>query len=121
VEGQIGWFRRNHLVPVPEIACLAELNAMVERWDAEDEERRIGSRPQPVSEYFAVERRLLQPLPDEPFESGRLFSLRVDRFSQVSVRTNRYYVPVRLIGRTVAGHAALRAGGLRRAGGGRPA
>jgi hypothetical protein len=30
-----------------------------------------------------------------------LFSLRVDRFSQVSVRTNRYSVPVRLIGRMV--------------------
>lgn len=101
VEGQIGWFRRNHMVPVPEVASLAELNAMIEQWDEEDERRRIGSRPRPVSEYFAVERPLLQPLPDEPFETGRLFSLRVDRFSQVSVRTNRYSVPVRLIGRTV--------------------
>ncbi|WDV52616.1 hypothetical protein PV963_20660 [Streptomyces coeruleorubidus] len=54
-----------------------------------------------MSEYFAVERPLLQPLPDEPFETGRLFSLRVDRFSQISVRTNRYSVPVRLIGRTL--------------------
>lgn len=32
---------------------------------------------------------------------GRLFTLRVDRYAQVSVRTNRYSVPVRLIGRTV--------------------
>ncbi|MEU6192313.1 IS21 family transposase [Streptomyces sp. NPDC047061] len=101
VEGQIGWFRRNHMVPVPEVASLAELNAMIEQWDEEDERRRIGSRPRPVNEYFAVERRLLQPLPDEPFETGRLFSLRVDRFSQISVRTNRYSVPVRFIGRTV--------------------
>ncbi|MDG9710590.1 MFS transporter [Streptomyces sp. DH10] len=108
VEGQIGWFRRNHMVPVPEVVSLAELNAMIERWDEEDERRRIGSRPRPVSEYFAVERPLLQPLPDEPFETGRLFSLRVDRFSQISVRTNRYSVPVRLIGRTVRAmlHAA---------------
>jgi hypothetical protein len=89
------------MVPVPEVASLAELNAMIEQWDEEDERRRIGSRPRPVSEYFAVERPLLQPLPDEPFETGRLFSLRVDRFSQISVRTNRYSVPVRLIGRTV--------------------
>ncbi|GAA2425445.1 hypothetical protein GCM10010421_10220 [Streptomyces glaucus] len=35
------------------------------------------------------------------FETGRLFTLRVDRYSQISVRTNRYSVPVRLIGRTV--------------------
>ena len=31
VEGQIGWFRRNHMVPVPEVASLAELNAMIEQ------------------------------------------------------------------------------------------
>jgi transposase len=101
VEGQIGWFRRNHLVPVPEVDSLAELNAMVERWDAEDDDRRIRSRPRKIGEYFAVERPLLQPLPEEPFETGRLFSLRVDRYAQVSVRTNRYSVPVGLIGRTV--------------------
>ncbi|WP_434028173.1 Mu transposase domain-containing protein [Streptomyces graminofaciens] len=74
---------------------------MIEQWDEEDEQRRIGSRPRPVSEYYAVERPLLQPLPDDPFDTGRLFGLRVDRFSQISVRTNRRSVPVRLIGRTV--------------------
>lgn len=30
VEGQIGWFRRNHLVPIPEVDSLDELNAMVD-------------------------------------------------------------------------------------------
>ncbi|MFF7646731.1 hypothetical protein [Streptomyces canus] len=67
VEGQIGWFRRNHLVPVPEVGSLAGLNAMVERWDAVDDDRRIRSRPRTIGEYFAVERPLLQPLPKEPF------------------------------------------------------
>ncbi|MGX1480916.1 UNVERIFIED_CONTAM: hypothetical protein RKD50_009724 [Streptomyces canus] len=74
MEGEIGWFRRNLLVPVPEVASLAELNVMIEQWDAADERRRIGSRPRPVSEYFTVERPLLHPLPGEPFETGRLFS-----------------------------------------------
>lgn len=101
VEGQIGWFRRNHLVPVPEIATLAELNAMIDRWDQEDETRRIRSRPRTIGEYFAAEQPLLAPLPQEPVETGRLFTLRVDRYSQISVRTNRYSVPVRLIGRNV--------------------
>lgn len=64
---------------------------MIEQWDVEDEQRRIGIRRRPVSEYFTVEQPLRQ----------RLFSLRMDRFSQISVRTNRYSVPVRLIGRTV--------------------
>ncbi|MFJ9523658.1 IS21 family transposase [Kitasatospora sp. NPDC101801] len=101
VEGQIGWFRRNHLVPVPEVATLAELNAMIDRWDEEDEARRIRSRPRTIGEYFAAERSLLAPLPEESFETGRLFTPRVDRYSQIGVRNNRYSVPVRLIGRTV--------------------
>ena len=101
VEGQIGWFRRNHLVPVPDVDSLAELNAQVEAWDAADDARRIGARPRTVGEMFALEAPVLRPLPDEPFETGRWFTPRVDRFSQISIRTNRYSVPVRLIGRRV--------------------
>ncbi|MEU5342949.1 IS21 family transposase [Streptomyces sp. NPDC020766] len=101
VEGQIGYFRRNHFVPVPEVGSLAELNAMVDRWDEEDDARRIRSRPRTIGEYFAAEQPLLKPLPAEPFETGRLFALRVDRYGQISVRTNHYSVPVRLIGRRV--------------------
>lgn len=101
VEGQIGWFRRNHLVPVPQVGSLAELNALVEAWDAADDARRIGARPRTVGEMFALEAPLLAPLPAEPFETGRWFTPRVDRFSQVTVRTNRYSVPVRLIGHRV--------------------
>lgn len=101
VEGQIGWFRRNHLVPVPEVESLAELNAMIDRWDQEDDARRIRSRPRTIGEYFAAEQPLLAPLPEEPFETGRLSTPRVDRYSQICVRMNRYSVPVRLIGRTV--------------------
>ncbi|WP_443069734.1 Mu transposase domain-containing protein [Streptomyces sp. SAT1] len=58
--------------------------------------RRIGSRPRTVDEYFAVEQPLLTPLPQEPFETGRLFTPRVDRYSEIAVRTNRYSVPTRL-------------------------
>ncbi|MET8170169.1 hypothetical protein ABZT34_39050 [Streptomyces sp. NPDC005329] len=81
VEGQIGWFRRNHLVPVPEVATLAELNTMIDRWDQEDDARLIRSRPRTIGEYFTAEQPLLAPLPQEPFETGRLFTLRVDRYS----------------------------------------
>ncbi len=36
VEGQIGYFRRNHFTPVPEVESLAELNELVEQWDRHD-------------------------------------------------------------------------------------
>ena len=101
VEGQIGWFRRNHLVPVPDVPSIGVLNTMIDQWDADDEVRRIGSRARTVGEFLAIERPLLKPLPEEAFETGRWFTPRVDRFSQVTVRTNRYSVPARLIGRRV--------------------
>ena len=101
VEGEVGRFRRNHLVPLPAVATLAELNAMIDQWDAADDHRRIGDRARTVGEYFAIEQPLLAPLPDEVFETGRLFAPRVDRYGQITVRMNRYSVPVRLVGRQV--------------------
>jgi hypothetical protein len=101
VEGQVGYFRRNHFVPVPQVESLAELNEMVEGWDVADEARRIRMRPRTIGEHFAVERPLLAPLPAVPFETGRWFTPRVDRFGQVTVRMNRYSVPVRLISQSV--------------------
>ncbi len=83
VEGQIGWFRRNHLVPVPDVLSVEALNAMIDVWDAADEGRRIGSRAPTVGEFFAIEKPLLKPLPGEPFETGRWFTPRVDRFAHL--------------------------------------
>lgn len=101
VEGQIGYFRRNHLVPVPEVDTLAELNELVDQWDLQDETRRIRSRPRTVGVHFTVEQPRLKPLPVERFETGRWFTPRVDRYAQVTVRANRYSVPVHLIGKSV--------------------
>lgn len=101
VEGDIGFFRRNHLVPVPEVGSLAELNAQVDAWDLADEARRIGSRAHTVGEAFAIEQPLLRPVPAEAFETGLMMAVRVDRYSQICVRTNRYSVPARFIGRKV--------------------
>lgn len=101
VEGQVGWFRRNHLVPVPHVESIAELNALIDACDDADDARRIGSRPRTIGEMFAAEKPLLRALPADEFETGRWFSLRVDRYAQISVRTNKYSVPVRFIDRPV--------------------
>ncbi|MFC9978152.1 IS21 family transposase [Spirillospora sp. NPDC127200] len=101
VEGEVGRFRRNHLVPVPQVDSLAELNAMIAEWETEDDQRRIGSRVRTVAEDFAIEQPMLQPLSDQEFETGRVFHPRVNRRSQVCVRMNYYSVPTRLIGRQV--------------------
>ncbi|WP_020578920.1 IS21 family transposase [Actinopolymorpha alba] len=99
VEGDIGWFRRNHLVPIPEADSIDELNAMVDAWDLADEQRRIATRAHTIGEHFATEQPLLAPLPVEAFETGRWFTPRVDRFAQVTVRMNKYSVPAHYVGR----------------------
>ena len=101
VEHEGGWFRRNHLVPVPEVGTLAELNEQIAQWELQDLDRRIGSRLRTIGEFFAIEAPLLAPLPAEDFETGTLLTPRVDRFAQIRVRTVTYSVPVRLIGRQV--------------------
>ncbi len=101
VEGDVGWFRRNHLVPVPRVDSIAELNALIDGYDDADDDRRIGARIHTVGEAFAQERTLLKPVPVEPFETGLWLTPRVDRCAQVTVRSNRYSVPARLIGRQV--------------------
>lgn len=101
VEGDIGRFRRNRLVPLPEVDSIEELNALVDHWDREDDARRIAQRARTVGEHFDTERPLLAPLPEDEFETGRWSTPRVDRFAQIMVRQNRYSVPSRFIGRQV--------------------
>ena len=88
-------------VNTPEADSLAELNARIAVAEETEDSRRIGSRIRTIGQDFAAEVPLLAPLPDEPFETGLLLTPRVDRYSQVTVRMNRYSVPVRLIGRQV--------------------
>src|SRR3954454_20326426 len=69
VEGEVGRFRRNHLVPVPAVASLGELNALLLAGCEADLRRRIVGRSETVGEAWAVERPLLRALPAEPFDA----------------------------------------------------
>jgi transposase len=48
VEGEGGYFRRNHMVPVPNVTSWEELDASLLRSSKEDEQRIIGERMQTV-------------------------------------------------------------------------
>lgn len=101
VEGEGGRFRRNHLVPVPKVASLAELNAQLVAIDEADDQRRISGRLTTIGEDFALEAPLLRALPAEVFEPGLLLTPRVDRHARITVRNCHYSVPARFIGRKV--------------------
>lgn len=99
VEGEIGRFRRRHLVPVPHVETMAELNELLAAASARDSRRHIDRRRQSVAEHFAAEAGFLRPLPAEPFDAGLWLNPRVDAKSRVCVRQSYYSVPVRYVGR----------------------
>jgi Mu transposase-like protein len=111
VEGDLGRFRRRWLVPVPKVASLAELNAMLAEADAAEDGRRVAYRAATVGEDFAAEQRLLRPLPGERFDTAGVLWPRVDRYARISVGKCRYSVPARLIDSRV--RVALSANELR--------
>lgn len=101
VEGEVGRFRRRHLVPVPRVASMAELNELLAAGVARDDRRFIAQRRITVAEHFALEADALRPLPAEPFDFTVLAAHRVDRKSRVSVRGCLYSVPAAQVGRRV--------------------
>jgi transposase len=99
VEGEIGRFRRRHLVPVPHVASMAELNESLAAASVRDARRHIDRRAQSVAEHFALETQFLRPLPAESFDTALGLNVRVDHRSRVCVRQSFYSVPVRYVGR----------------------
>lgn len=99
VEGEVGRFRRLHLVPVPHVASMAELNELLLAGAAKDDLRFIAHRRITVGEHFALEAATLGPLPAERFDVSVVVGFRVDRKSRVNVRGCLYSVPARLVGR----------------------
>ena len=101
VEGEVGRFRRRHLVPVPRVESLAELNALLEAADRADDARHIAGRLATVRQMAEAERPTLGPLPAEPFEAAVPLRAKADRKARIAVRGSRYSVPAAYAGRTV--------------------
>ncbi|WP_460359376.1 IS21 family transposase [Mycobacterium sp. ZZG] len=108
VEGEIGRFRRRHLVPVPKVASLAELNELIAAADVLDDDRVITGRPITVGAAFTAEASALMQLPAEGFDCARLLHARVDNRARVSVRQCFYSVPARYAGRRLPVRLAAR-------------
>jgi transposase len=101
VEGEVGRFRRRHLVPVPRVGSIAELNDRLAVAMAKDDHRFVAQRRVTVGEHFSVEADTLLGLPTERFDPSVLVSARVDRKSRVSVRGALYSVPAAHVARRV--------------------
>jgi hypothetical protein len=96
VEGEVGYFRRNHWVPVPKASNWEELNQHLLKACQQDQHRRIGERSQSVGEGMQQERGNLLPLAEEGFQLAEVSFPRVTHQRLVPVRTNWYSVPARV-------------------------
>ena len=101
VEHEGGRFRRTHLVPVPEVASLEELNEKITAIDAAEDARILQGRLTTIGFNFITETDQLAPLPFEEFECGITLTPKADRSSRITVRQCHYSVPARFIGQNV--------------------
>jgi hypothetical protein len=109
VEGEVGRFRRTHLVPVPEVGSLRGLNRLLAVACVADLKRTIRGRRETVGAALGREVELLRSLPAEPFDTAETASPRVDAKALVTVRQNQYSVPAALAGLRVAARVGARA------------
>jgi hypothetical protein len=93
VEGEVGTFRRNHWVPVPQVPDLAELNAQLLKACHDDEGRTVTGHQQTVGAGMFLERACLLPLADA-FDLVEVSFPTVNTLGCIKVRTNAYSCPV---------------------------
>ncbi len=94
VEGEGGYFRRNHWVPLPQVRDLEELNAYLEQCCRQDQQRILEGRSETVGTAMLREQSHLLALAGERFELTESIFPTVDGLRCVRVRTNRYSTPL---------------------------
>ncbi|MGH9398662.1 MAG: Mu transposase domain-containing protein [Terriglobia bacterium] len=94
IESEAGCYRRNHWVPVPQAADLAELNVQLAAACREDEQRTINGRSQSVGAAQWIERGQLLPLAREGMDLAQTSFPTVNGLGCVKVRTNAYSAPL---------------------------
>ena len=93
IEGEAGYFRRNHWVPVPEAADVADLNRQLLIACQHDEHRLIAGRDQTVGAAMVIEREHLLPLAKGADLAQTSFPT-VNGLGCAKVLTNAYSVPL---------------------------
>ena len=101
IEGEVGRFRRQHLVPVPAFENLHNFNAYLQTCCQEDESRTMAHKTKTVGALWEISKNALRNLPKEPFDCSTLLEPRVDTKSRVQILRNFYSVPALYVGRQV--------------------
>jgi transposase len=94
VEHEVGYARRNFLVPLPEVESFAELNAYLLACCLAEDARRVAGQPRIIGEMWAEEQPCLLPLPGYDLPCCETREVTLTPYGQVVFETNRYSVPV---------------------------
>ena len=96
VEHNVGYARRNFLVPLPAVESFAELNEYLLAQCLENDQRQVSGQPQTIGAAWQQEVAQLQPLPAQAYPCCHSIAVRLNPYSQVTIETNRYSVPTDL-------------------------
>ncbi|MGH9476550.1 MAG: Mu transposase domain-containing protein, partial [Terriglobales bacterium] len=94
VEGEVGYFRRNHLVPVPCVASGEEFNQRLLADCHADQARVPAGRTMNVGEAMALERPHLAALAQQGFGLEELSPARIDGKGCARIKGNWYSAPL---------------------------
>ena len=101
IENQVGNVREWLFTPTPRFADFAALNVWLATRCRELGARRHPTQEATISEIFALEQPMLQPV-SMPFDAYIELPLRVSSTCLVSVDRNRYSVPAEWVGKVVS-------------------
>jgi len=93
VEHAVGFGRRNFLVPIPQVASFAALNALLLACCQEDDGRQVDGQAVTIGEAWALEQPLLRTLPGKDYACCVSKPVALTPYSQVEFAGNRYSVP----------------------------
>jgi transposase len=93
VEGLVGYARRNFLVPIPNVASFAALNAHLEQSCLSRLSDQLRGQTESIGERLERDLAALQPRPPVPFDASDRRPARVSSLSLVRYERNDYSVP----------------------------
>jgi len=93
VEHEVGFSRRNYLVPIPEVASFEELNAHLLACCLADDLRQVDGQAVTIGQAWEMEKSYLMPLQERDFDCCVNKPVSLTPYSQVEFETNSYSVP----------------------------
>ena len=92
VENKVGYFRRNYLVPIPEINDLNKFNLDLLEISEKDMERKHYKSENTIKDLFAEDKKTMLKLNSTPFEVCRFESVKANKYGKVQLDKKTYSV-----------------------------